>query len=139
MSNIGICENCHKSFSYKLIHNGFNESSYAYCDNCGKTAIFDSYLVPNELKQIYNNNSRHNAISEELEDFIMPCDCSGNYKHNASPRCPHCNEELSAILAEKYIENNAPGVEKGWQWQSNWTGLYAIIIEGKSISNCWKK
>ncbi|MFA5094423.1 MAG: hypothetical protein WC512_04195 [Candidatus Omnitrophota bacterium] len=133
------CESCGKSISYRLVHNGFNESSYAYCDKCGKTAIFDTSMVPNSLKELFYKNSRHNVISKELEIYIMPCDCGGRYRYGASPRCPHCKKELSAVYARKNIEDNSPGAKNGWTWQGNWIGIYAIIIEDKSIINCWKK
>lgn len=137
--NKGLCENCKAEFNYNLINNGFNESSYAYCDKCGKTALFDTNAVPDSLKAIFNKDSRHNVISEEIEGFIMPCDCGGSYRHNVSPRCPHCNNELSAVSAAEYVEDNSPGAKKGWKWQGNWTGLYAIIVEGKSVNNCWRE
>ena len=37
----GTCESCGHSFDYMLIHNGFNDSAFAYCDSCGMTALFD--------------------------------------------------------------------------------------------------
>jgi len=133
-----VCESCGKKINYLFIHNGFNESSYAYCDKCGKTALFDTSMVPNSLKELFNQNSRHNVISKELENHIMSCDCGGRYRHGASPRCPHCNKELSAMYAKRYIEDNSPGAINGWKWQGNWVGLYAIIVEDKSVKNCWK-
>jgi hypothetical protein len=39
--DIGDCEHCKKKFGYYLIHNGFNDSAYAYCDTCGSTALLD--------------------------------------------------------------------------------------------------
>ena len=37
--SVGECEHCHGQFGYYLIHSGFNDSNYAYCDFCGKTAV----------------------------------------------------------------------------------------------------
>ena len=37
----GTCESCESSFPYYLIHNGFNDSTYAYCDHCGRLAILN--------------------------------------------------------------------------------------------------
>jgi hypothetical protein len=37
--NKGLCENCKAEFNYKLIHNGFNESSYVYCDKMRQDRI----------------------------------------------------------------------------------------------------
>src|SRR5213080_4839621 len=35
----GTCEHCSSAFDYHLVHNGFNGSSYAYCESCGRTAL----------------------------------------------------------------------------------------------------
>lgn len=32
----------------------------------------------------------------------------------------------SAEKATAWIEANAPGTKKGWRWQRNWIGTYAI-------------
>jgi hypothetical protein len=42
------------------------------------------------------------------------------------------------MYAKRYIEDNSPGAINGWKWQGNWVGLYAIIVEDKSVKNCWK-
>src|SRR4051794_33473838 len=34
---------CGAGFGYCLVHNGFNDSAFAYCDGCGTTAIFGGY------------------------------------------------------------------------------------------------
>ena len=38
---LGTCEECHKRFEYELVHNGVHNSSYAYCQRCGATALLD--------------------------------------------------------------------------------------------------
>jgi len=40
---IGTCKHCGLIFEVKLIHNGFNYSSYAYCDTCGITALLSGW------------------------------------------------------------------------------------------------
>jgi len=52
--DLGTCDKCGKKFEYYLIHNGFNESAYAYCDKCGRTAILDYYskLVPKGVEMV---------------------------------------------------------------------------------------
>lgn len=134
---IGYCEKCRKEFRYYLIHNGFNESSYAYCDTCGKVVFFSTYSVPAVLKSIFINEARHKIIPKELELHIEKCECGGFFKHNASPRCPYCHHILSPIEANKYIESDSPDKE-GWHWQNNWTGTYAIVIEDNKINDNWK-
>lgn len=135
---LGKCDKCGKEFNYYIIHNGFNESSYAYCNKCGKTAFFDTYKVPKEIQWFFIPHARHHTMPKELEKYIYPCDCGGSFIHDAVPRCPHCKKVLSANTAREYIEANAPGTEKGWHWQNNWTDTYAIVIEDNRINDNWK-
>lgn len=43
---LGDCEHCHASFRYDLLHSGFGDMSYAYCERCGTAALL-SYWNPN--------------------------------------------------------------------------------------------
>ena len=131
----GQCETCGKGFAYFLVHNGFNDSAYSYCNRCGRTSILSGWcdIIPAGAKL-----KLHQVIAETSEPYLEKCECGGNFKRDASPRCPHCNTELSAIAATTYIEKNAPGTQKGWRWQQNWQSIYCIIVEGKSVTNNWK-
>jgi hypothetical protein len=110
------------------------DSAYAYCERCGRVAILNGYTAPRGT-----NLKIHQAISEAIESELLPCECGGAFKRNASPRCPKCNCPLSAEKAATWIEENAPGTKKGWKWQRSWTELYAICIEQKSVNDPWKK
>lgn len=131
----GRCEICSGQFTYFLVHNGFNDSAYAYCDRCGRTSILSGWHdgIPAGVQL-----KLHQAISETAEPYLEDCECGGKFKRKASPRCPHCKGELSAIAATSYIEKNAPGTQSGWRWQQNWQGIYCIIVEGKSVTDNWK-
>jgi hypothetical protein len=133
-TDVGTCDSCAKQFQYQLIHNGFNETAYAYCDSCGRTAFLDpwfSRIPPDAQLKI------HGAINMEAEPLLAHCDCGGAFRADASPRCPQCQAQLSAEAATAYIEANAPGTAKGWRWQRSWSGLYCIVIEGRSAQNPW--
>ena len=131
--DIGVCEHCKKQFGYFLIHNGFNDSSYAYCDACGLTALFNLYTVPKGISL-----KPHQIITPEIEPHLAPCQCGGAFRASAVPRCPHCQQPLSAVLATDYIERQAEGTKKGWRWQQSWTSLYSIIIEDRVVRDVWK-
>jgi hypothetical protein len=133
--DIGYCEACHKQFAYDLIHNGFNDSAYAYCDKCGETCLLSAWYdkIPKAAKLRF-----HQVIDDSVEPFLRRCGCGGKFKKGASPRCPHCYAELSAVAATEYIEKNAPGAKMGWRWQQNWEGLYCIIVEDKVVTDNWK-
>jgi hypothetical protein len=61
----GHCEHCKKAFGYYLIHNGFNESSYAYCDSCGTTLLLDGWRTPKRVQMLLHQN-----ISPEIEALL---------------------------------------------------------------------
>jgi len=50
MSNVGACESCGHQFRYDLIHNGFNDSAYGYCDLCGCTLLLSGWSKNSALK-----------------------------------------------------------------------------------------
>ena len=128
----GRCEHCRQDFDFNLIHNGFNETAYAYCDSCGCTALLSLRgKMPESL------SLRYGPIDSKIEPHLAPCACGGHFRANAEPRCPHCNKTLSAEKATAYIEANAPGAAKGWRWQRDWRGFYAIVIEGRRVKDPW--
>jgi|SRR5579862_541336 len=131
---IGLCEHCKKQFGYYLIHNGFNESAYAYCGSCGLTALLDGWKVPKGIHMV-----RHQSITPEVEPYLALCRCGGSFKAGAGPRCPHCQQPLSAVQATDYIERQAAGTKKGWRWQQEWTSLYCIIIEDRVVHDNWRQ
>jgi hypothetical protein len=131
--NEGVCERCKQRFRYYLIHNGFNESSYAYCDSCGMTALLDGWKVSDGVQL-----PSHQVIGRDVEAHLLPCVCGGKFVASAAPRCPHCSEPLSPHLAKEFIEANAEGTRGGWRWQENWTGLYCVVINGMVVHDPWK-
>ena len=130
---IGRCDTCGKTFGYYLVHNGFNDSMYAYCDTCGITCFLSTYRVPSNVKV-----TEHGSISKDIEPLLRPCKCGGHFTRNATPRCPHCSAELSAIKATEFIEANAEGTKVGWRWQRSWVGLYCLVIENNLVEEQWK-
>jgi hypothetical protein len=132
--DIGDCEHCKKQFGYYLVHNGFNDSAYAYCDTCGATALLSGWTVPKNIHMVLHQN-----ITPEVQPHLAPCHCGGSFHAGASPRCPHCRQILSAVLAADYIESQVEGTQKGRRWQRSWTSLYCIIIENKVVNDVWKK
>src|SRR5690348_4681091 len=102
----GRCDRCQRTFGYWIIHNGFGDSAYAYCDRCGMVTLLSGWCkkIPKGAKlQIHRN------IAPEVEPFLQTCSCGGHFRSGVSPRCPHCLAEISAESATKWIEANAPG------------------------------
>ncbi len=129
---IGFCEHCGVPFQYCLLHNGFNDSAYAYCDKCPFSAVLNwshtSELVGLEL---------HQRIASRIEPFLRPCPCGGDFRAAADPKCPACGVALSAEKAASYIEPNAPATGIGWKWQRTWAGVYSIILDDKVVRDWW--
>jgi hypothetical protein len=130
--SVGNCEHCHDQFGYYLIHSGFNESIYPYCDSCGKTSILSVW--DGRMPKL-PNCPPHEEMCSAMEQYLHPCACGGHFIRGAAPRCPRCGETLSAESATSYIESNARGTEKGWRCQRSWSRLYCIVIENKVVQN----
>jgi hypothetical protein len=129
----GECESCGRSFPYQMVHNGFNDSAYAYCSECGQTALLDGWQIPKGLEI-----GIHGSVSVGDEWKLQPCPCGGRFMASASPRCPHCRQALSPLSAARWIEGNAPAAKAGWRWQGSWHGLYAIVISDRVVHNNWQ-
>lgn len=129
------CERCGAHFDYFLVHNGFNDSAYAYCDTCGMTALLSGWAgnIPAHV-----DLRVHHPVTPEVEEHLRPCSCGGTFRAAGSPRCPNCQQPLSAERLTGEIERNAPGTNGGWRWQQSWSGLYAIVIEGRMIEDNWR-
>jgi hypothetical protein len=135
MTDRGTCEHCHCEFDYSLVHNGFNDSAFAYCDSCGSVAILSAWFahIPKDA-----NFRGHGPISVESECWLKPCVCGGTFKAKGVPRCPKCTNLLSAEAATPWIEANALGTPKGWRWQGSWSGVYCIVIGGNVVNDNWR-
>lgn len=130
----GVCKSCDASLGYCLIHNGFNESAFAYCDRCGTTALFDGWSkaipVGADLKV-------HGPIGADVESLVRPCSCGGRFRGAASPRCTRCYVALDPEEWAAPFERDAPGTAKGWRWQRTWAGLYAVIVDDRVVQDPW--
>ncbi len=85
----GDCEHCCRIYHYTLLHAGFGDYSYAYCDRCGTLATFDyssSFILNLPALQ-----TQHQAIEASWHPFIAECACGGHFRSDASPRCVFCS------------------------------------------------
>jgi phage FluMu protein Com len=132
----GRCEHCDRSFDYYLVHSGFGDCSYAYCDRCGMTAILSHWNI--RFPKSRTGNAPYEEIPREIENFLELCQCGGSFRKGSFPRCPNCNQNLSPELATAYIERNAVGTRKGWRWQRDWKSCYCIVVENKLVEDNFK-
>ncbi|WP_109488430.1 hypothetical protein [Occallatibacter savannae] len=121
----GDCEHCGRFYRYTLWHSGFGDNSYAYCDTCGMLALFN---YSNEyVSALPSPADKFGEIESSWEPWLQPCPCGGQFRKGASPRCPSCNQKLSATHAAAHIEAQALGA-RGWRWQNSWSGIYCIAM-----------
>ena len=114
---------CGKQFGYYLIHSGFNESAYAYCDQCGETCLLDLWRLPSTVERMDQG-----IIPESLEPLLVSCKCGGAFRKEASPRA-NCNSNLSAERGENSLKLMQP--ERRRVALSKETGTVSIAYDFK--------
>ena len=129
----GSCDHCAGTFRYQLIHNGFNDSAYAYCNQCSFTVLLSGWHTAAQRVKF----KIHQRITSDIEVLLKPCPCGGVFRASADPKCPHCTKSLSDAKATVYIERDAPGTAKGWRWQQSWSGIYSIILNDQLVNDWW--
>ena len=130
------CASCREMFSFELIHNGLNDTCYAYCGTCGTCALFDYPYQKPECQPHWQNAL---PASSELLAFAKRCDCGGIFDANAIPRCPHCFAALSATELTPAIETASFGTSVDWGCQGSWDGPYSFVTNGRLTENPWRK
>ena len=88
---IGYCNKCGYKFSYELIHNGFNETTYAYCDSCGKVAFLSEHYknIPKDCLWFFEINP----------NIVQYFNILWNFCH--LPRC--CDRKLDCLRLSTYL------------------------------------
>lgn len=105
------CKSCGKDSEGEIYHMGFSDMSCMYCDSCPRVLLLkDGNLLkkngiewPNlqpgdEGWEYYNRHLL--PIYEKLESLFKSCECGGHFRAWAAPRCPKCNDYLSAVEPE---------------------------------------
>jgi hypothetical protein len=130
----GRCEQCGVEFEFWLFGCHYANCAYAYCSDCGATAILERYAdawpkrVP--LQAV-------GALGGELEDYLAPCSCGGRFSGSVAPRCPSCNTPLDPVQATSYLEARTEPGRRGW-WAKSWHNKQSgIVINGMSELNPW--
>ena len=130
---VGVCDQCGSEFRYRLLHNGFGDSAYAYCDTCPFTVSLSGWGKEAQRVKV----RIHQRITPDVEPLLKPCPCGGKFSATADPKCPQCGHPLSADEATAFIEQNASGTAKGWRWQRSWSGIYSIVLNEKVVQDWW--
>lgn len=126
------CPACAGPFQFGLVHNGFNQSSYAYCGRCGAIALCSHWTWPAGILE-----GEHGPLVPEQIAHLKPCACGGAFHTHAMPRCPSCGIALDPVEAAVWIEAEAEGTAKGWRWQRSWQGLYSLTVGQNLVKDPW--
>lgn len=129
-----VCPACTGHFEARLIHNGFNNSSYAYCAKCGTTALCTHSAWPVSVPK-----SDYGPLLPEQISHLRRCTCGGAFHTHAMPRCPGCQAALDPIEATSWIESGSAGTEGGWRWQGSWLGIHAVVVGDIVLENPWSE
>ena len=96
------CPACHYTIKVdypKVIHAGFSNCGFLYCDKGGDLVTWSSFdkvyesLIPN--KHPWTLNAKEKAL---VERSLTACPCGGKFTFAAKPRCPNCNHEIPEIV-----------------------------------------
>jgi hypothetical protein len=128
----GACAHSGAVFRFELVHSGLNGSAFAYCGDCGCTALLDGRKPGSPV-------ALHGPITGDAEALLAACACGGGFAGNHAPRCPHCRGTLDAKSATGYIEAAIQPVAAGWKWQGDWHGLYCMIVEKRFAVDPWNE
>ena len=125
----GDCEHCLRTFRYTLLHAGFGDFSYAYCDCCGMLATFnysDSILV--NLPPPYRTAPGNRLPTGSR--FSIPAHAADIFAQELRRVACSATRALSAEHAAAHIERNSVGAaadgtgkETGptciaWRWKT---------------------
>jgi hypothetical protein len=128
----GLCRACGTHFRFDLIHNGFNDSSFAYCGMCGRTALCSHWKWPPSVPL-----AGYGPLQPEHTTHLRRCACGGYFHTHAMPRCPSCRSAFDPVEAASWIEAAAGSTGRGWRWQRTWQGLYAVSVGEPALTDPW--
>jgi len=128
----GLCPACSHHFEARLLHNGFNASSYCYCLSCGAVAVCSHTKKPSSIDGL-----EFGPLLSDHAQLLRACTCGGQFHTHAMPRCPSCRAPLNPLEATSWLEAGAQGTNKGWRWQGSWVGLHALVVDENSIADPW--
>src|ERR1700733_13103601 len=93
----GSCEHCAASFGVEIFHNGFGDSSYAYCGGCGMRPSSQAGAIVGRTA----SSAMQAEVSPDME-YLMPWTCGSKFSTENTPHCPNCKQPLSAEAAAQH-------------------------------------
>ena len=125
----GRCGICLHGFGFRFVDSQLNDSFYAYCAFCGRTALFGLRGVPSKVPRDWGYRIGHDS-----QKFIQSCECGGRFRQNAEPRCPKCGSEIGTPEFEGYV-NKMMGPQ--WDWRQ-YGGQFCMVIGERVVRDNWQ-
>jgi uncharacterized protein with PIN domain len=107
-----------------IIHSGFNDSGFLYCDRSGDLLTWGIY--DKRYRELVGDVAPWDLNEEEkkvIESALIQCPCGGTFKFAALPRCPNCNSVLPMLQRDKIhwirLKDHIDGEKKNiWKVES---------------------
>ena len=117
--HIQSCKSCSSEVEGELYHLGFSDMESVYCSSCPNVLLIKDrdFFERNgvEIPRLLAGDSgwmeydKHLLPYYEKAEKLLPdCECGGDFKFMAPPRCPKCNNYLSGKDYDNkpYYRNN---------------------------------
>lgn len=86
----------------KIIHAGFSNLGFMYCNKCGDVLTWSSFdPIFEKIVGRKHPWSLTSVEKREVENAIIKCKCGGDFTFSAKPRCPNCNNEIPDIVQDE--------------------------------------
>jgi hypothetical protein len=107
----------------RIIHAGFNDSGFLYCNTCGDLLTWSSYDVA--YQSLLGGKPPWDLTEDEksiIESHVVKCPCGGAFTFKALPRCPECTQPIPGIIPDRIhwvqLRNRIDG-EKEQIWKTS--------------------
>lgn len=95
------CPECNQILRYQLVHTGFNNTGYAYCDRDGALLVWEIFDPQYTAVAGDKHPWTLNHLEEvRVESAFHPCPCGGHFGMRNPPRCPHCRYGPAEVFTD---------------------------------------
>ena len=126
------CSACGQDFKVRVVHSGFSNDEFLYCDRSHHVAVLEIYSRTSSLLLRLADECgrglwdwRESAeYRARIEGALRSCPCGGRFTFSAGPRCPRCRVPLALdeVRAQVELFGNA-----------GWRGAYYLILDDGSV------
>ena len=93
-----VCTHCNGEFTYYQRHSGFGDEGYMYCDSDETVLTMQFYGATYQSIMTKLPWTLNEGEKQVVEAALKPCPFGGRFSFRNPPRCPHCFEDVSAVV-----------------------------------------